>query len=628
MAFWKKKSLKGGLYYYIYESYYQDGKSKQRMLEYVGTMDDVLALAMKAYKSQNTSQNDHRTGNRVQRIEPSFNADDIAVKSYTHGDCLAMYYGAKLLNIQKIMDECFPPKTIKGLPRSEVLMLEMIHRAIDPSSKRQFASWASTTSLPYYLGFQAKSLDSQAFWEAMDGIDEEMVQEAWNQITVNMESLFCAKPDIFHLDYTNYFTIIDSKNDHCIICKRGHNKQKRDELRQFRLAVITAAELQIPIVWELYDENKNDKAEFADFLSKISDTLTEMGHDLSNITLIFDGGSNSEDNFSGIKFHIVCPDSLTSHKELCDISIDEYEEVTLSNGSTRLTKRIDKIDFCGIQGVGILTYSQALRDSKVAELEKDLEKFDQAIADVNCRLSNSCSRLFTKLRKREEEVTREAKDARAYNEALEKELEEVKAQGKKSRGKPKKPKEIPVWDYERELLQMIELDVFAKEYFKDFVSVCLEKKGDIYKAVSCVDQEKKEAYIKKYYGKKLTCTDHVEWSTLEILDYYCDQEYIENAGFSVVKDVDHFSVRPEFHWTDQKIKVHVFCCLAAITIAEALRLKCKESGILITRAAMLDKLHQVRDAWVSQKGKKVIHKLEAIQDDETARLWECISKLG
>ena len=59
MAFWKKKNIKGCQYYYIYESYYQDGKSKQRMVEYIGNIDDVLAFAMEAFKQRCASQDDH-----------------------------------------------------------------------------------------------------------------------------------------------------------------------------------------------------------------------------------------------------------------------------------------------------------------------------------------------------------------------------------------------------------------------------------------------------------------------------------------------------------------------------------------------------------------------------------------
>ena len=42
---------------------------------------------------------------------------------------------------------------------------------------------------------------------------------------------------------------------------------------------------------------------------------------------------------------------------------------------------------------------------------------------------------------------------------------------------------------------------------------------------------------------------------------------------------------------------------------------------------MLDKLHNIRDAWVSRNGKQVIRKIEDTQDDEAIRLWEYISTL-
>ena len=111
------------------------------------------------------------------------------------------------------------------------------------------------------------------------------------------------------------------------------------------------------------------------------------------------------------------------------------------------------------------------------------------------------------------------------------------------------------------------------------------------------------------------------------MDRYGDQECIENSIFRVSKDTDHFAIRPQFHWTDPKIKVHVFCCLAAITIAEALRMKCEQKGFHMTKAVLLDRLHSIRDAWVSYKGKKLVRKLEEIEDPEIASLWEFVSNL-
>ncbi|MDD4729284.1 MAG: hypothetical protein PHN55_11115 [Dysgonamonadaceae bacterium] len=43
--------------------------------------------------------------------------------------------------------------------------------------------------------------------------------------------LYTRKEKAFALDYTNYFTYINLNNDKSKIAKRGHNKQKRDDLR-------------------------------------------------------------------------------------------------------------------------------------------------------------------------------------------------------------------------------------------------------------------------------------------------------------------------------------------------------------------------------------------------------------
>ena len=153
MAFVRAKLKKGGTYYYLVESK-RTGKSvKQQILEYIGPVDKLMKFAADSY-------------NALSEDTPSF-------KVYTHGSGMAMYYAAQFIGIEEILNSVFPPKTIKGLARSRVLLLAMIHRAIDPSSKRAFAGWAETTSLPYHLSFKAEDLDSQSFWEAMDGISEE-----------------------------------------------------------------------------------------------------------------------------------------------------------------------------------------------------------------------------------------------------------------------------------------------------------------------------------------------------------------------------------------------------------------------------------------------------------------------
>ena len=124
----------------------------------------------------------------------------------------------------------------------------MLQRAIDPGSKNCFKTWASATSLPYHLDFNPEDMVSASFRKAMDGISCQEIETLWNKLVLKLFEVYGMDARDFHLDYTNYHTFIDSKNGRCIICKRGHNKQKRDDLRQFSLAVLTSAELLIPIV--------------------------------------------------------------------------------------------------------------------------------------------------------------------------------------------------------------------------------------------------------------------------------------------------------------------------------------------------------------------------------------------
>ena len=601
MAFVRAKVKKGGTYYYLVESK-RTGKSvKQQILEYIGPVEKLMKFAADSY-------------NALSEDTPSF-------KVYTHGSGMAMYYAAQFIGIEEILNSVFPPKTIKGLARSRVLLLAMIHRAIDPSSKRAFAGWAETTSLPYHLSFKAEDLDSQSFWEAMDGISEEEILEAQRRITERLFTIYQVNPTSFHLDYTNYFTFIDSKNERCVICSRGHNKQKRDDLRQFSLAMLTSYALQVPLIWELYEGNKNDKSEFSDFTQLVRKELDALNINMADITLIFDGGSNSEETFRTLGCHVICAHSLSGHKYLYDIDIDEYEKVILEDGHERHAYRVDEIEFSGLTGTGILTYSEALKKGQEAQMDRDMASVQGSVNEVNEKINNHRSKIWTSLRKTKAETERAIKEAGEYNKSLEKES----MQGK---GRRKKAKTIPVWDEEKSLSEIVSNMIYKRhKYISEFTEIRIISDDDgNRKAALFTDEAARAAYIRKYYGKKLTCTDHRDWTTVHILSEYNQQECIENGIFKTSKDVDHFAVRPQYHWTDDKIAVHTFLCLTALTITEVLRMELEKHDIHMTKHALLDKLSEIHDGWVFRSEKKADRILEKL-DDEHQHLWNAVLSL-
>ena len=616
----RAKKKKNGVYYYLVESR-RSGPNKsprEHILEYIGTIDKLMEFAAKQYNLATSPQSPPALPKRV------------TFKSYEHGAEIAMLYVAQLLGIEDIFDQCFTKRKLKGMSRSRIILLTMIHRAIDPDSKRAFSQWAKGTSLPYYLRFDPDDLSSQTIWEAMDGITQKQMDMAQKMLIKRILKLYPTDLTTLHLDYTNYFTFIDSLNNRCVICKRGHNKQKRDDLRQFSLALITSAKLQVPIVWELYDGNKNDKTEFSDFTSFAAGKLKEYGiKDIKEVILTFDGGSNSEANFASLPFSFICAHSMAGHPELYDIDLDEYEEISLNNGHLRVAYELPNFTFSGVEGKGVLTFSRALFDGQMSELTKDIAGFQAACSEIADSIGHPRGKYIQMMKKAKEKNEAETMRIEKYNETIRREYEAKAAEGVKIRGKRKQPKELPVWDEANVMRDLILADVLkGRKQLQSFVQIGVEVSADDgTPTISCaIDEEKKSAFVRKFFGKKLICTNCCSLPLDRILSVYSEQECIENL-FKTSKNPDHFSVRPQFHWTDQKIRVHVMICLFAISAAEVLRRIVGDHGMEYTKEALLDELKTIRDGWIIHDMKKADRVLEELNEKQQ-KLMDIVTAIG
>jgi len=72
-------------------------------------------------------------------------------------------------------------------------------------------------------------------------------------------------------------------------------------------------------------------------------------------------------------------------------------------------------------------------------------------------------------------------------------------------------------------------------------------------------------------------TDRHDWSTAEIIRAYHGQSAVE-ALFAHLKDPVHLALRPQHHWTDQKLHVHVFTCVLGLLLASLLHLRARRAG--------------------------------------------------
>lgn len=157
------------------------------------------------------------------------------------------------------------------------------------------------------------------------------------------------------------------------------------------------------------------------------------------------------------------------------------------------------------------------------------------------------------------------------------------------------------------------------KYLSEFITI--QKNEDI---ICEIDEEKEQKVMRCYFGKKLIITDHKDWSTDLIIQSYREQDGIEKI-FHDTKDTEHFSMRPIYHWTNQKIRVHIFLCLLGLTLTILLQKELMDRGINISKDTLMDELSGIRESWVKENrndttGGQVIRKLEEMN--------ECQKKYG
>jgi len=119
------------------------------------------------------------------------------------------------------------------------------------------------------------------------------------------------------------------------------------------------------------------------------------------------------------------------------------------------------------------------------------------------------------------------------------------------------------------------------------------------------DQGAFEVLKRTRLGKRILCTDNHDWSTEQIILGSRAQSVVEDA-FKRMKDPHWVTFCPPFHWTEQKLRVHAFYCVLALTLTSLLQRKAAQACIELTIPALLEQLSDVTEVinlYASQPGR-------------------------
>ena len=458
--------------------------------------------------------------------------------SRSHGVVAAFKSIADVLDVAETIDRHVPQRRSAVASVGTTLLLAAIGRAAHPTSKRGFAQWAARTTLPQLFNVKVDKFTSPFFWDQMDKVSPKALQAIETEIIARAVKHFGISTDLLLYDTTNFFTYIASDNARCDLPQRGKSKQRRNDLRQLALALLVSRDGGVPLGSYIYQGNRNDVTVFTEAFGVLREQLTSMAIEIESITFVYDKGNVSKDN----QLHMRDVDYVTAlvpchHKEL--LQLDEADAEHLQDGTPvwRMRQRIwDR------EQTVIMLVSEKLRRGQLLGLDQHLGKALLALERIRAGL------LAAKRRRKREGVD--------------------KAVAK-------------VCD--------------AGQLKKTLVTEIIERQPGYFDLRYHVDMQRYEDLCSHYFGRRLLVTNRDTWTTEDIVAAYRGQSHVEGA-FRTVKDPFHLAVRPQYHWTDQKIRVHVFCCLIAYLIVSLMTRELRKIGLKYSARQMLDLLEEIRMA--------------------------------
>jgi len=524
MASLQRHVVRGRTYWRIVESRRVNGKPRPVPILHLGTADNLLLRLLEAP------------------------AGRLRIQSFQHGDVAALKSAADRLGVAAIIDKHVPARR-RGLSAGTTLLLAAINRAVQPRSKRAWASWAAQTSLHrLFPRVKVKTLTSQYFWDQMDCVSLDSLRAIEDELTRKVVSELGITLDTLLYDTTNFFTYIASTNQRSELAQRGHSKQKRHDLRLFGLALLASRDGQIPLCSQVYAGNKVDGQLFPEVLSHIRQRLAGLSMDIQALTIVYDKGNLSKTNQALVddaQFGYVAALTPAHHLDLMAIGHQQYtplpdDSVLAGLPVVRLQREI-----WGVERTVVLFISQQLRAGQLRGLQQHLAKRLAALADWQQQLTKPRS------------GPRSSQSAQQHIKTL-----------------------------------------LGGQYVKEVLHIAYhpERQG-AERLEYWVDGEALEQLKTEVFGKRILITNRHAWSTEEIVRAYRGQSEVE-AIFRQCKDNEHLAVRPQYHWTDQKIQVHAFVCLLALLLARVVEREARQLGHRESLSGLLDLLGTIRLALV------------------------------
>ena len=490
------------------------------------------------------------------------------------GDVAAAWSVIERLGVIGVIDE------VTGSRRADAaasvgtyLALAALNRMVAPCSKLAFADWWAATAADRWVKVPAAALDHRRFWDAMDAVSPAQLAEIERRLGQVMTERSALDLSALVLDMTNFATFIDSANEKAPIARRGKAKQKRHDLRLVGLALVVTRDGGIPVVSRAYPGNQPDVTQFTAVIDELVTRYRQLTGGVEDLTVVFDAGNDSaanQDHLAGLGLHFVGSLVVSQHPDLLAIPASRYRVVDQARfgGLTAVEATADAL---GRTRRVIVTHSPTFHARQARSFEQTLAKAERQLAGLAARLA---------------------------------------------RGHTRRPRA----QVEAEISQ-----ITSPRWVSRVLQVTLTGARPASLRLSWqAGSPARQALEAEIFGKRILFTDRDDWPAAEVIAAYRSQADAE-AGFRQLKDRHLVSFSPMFHWTEQKIRVHVFYCVLALAIAHLMRRQAAQAGLDFSARELLRTLAGIGETvllYPSAGGRPRARRMLTDRDPTQQRLFE------
>jgi transposase len=467
------------------------------------------------------------------------------------GDLAAAWQVLQRLQVTQVIDEQVGSRRADAAASvGTYLALAACNRVVAPRSKLAFAGWWQTTAGDRLVKLPAAALDHRRFWDAMDTLQVRALRAAERAIAARMVEVFDLDLAGLVLDMTNFATFVDSANQRNTIAQRGHAKQKRLDLRLVGVGLVVTADGGVPVLSHAYQGNRPDVTQFSAVIDELVARFGRLARATDALTVVYDAGCDSADGQADVQaspLHFVGSLRPSDHPDLLAIPARRFRVVDTTRFPD-LTAVETRTMALGADRRVVITHSETFHLRQVRGFEQTLAKARHRLATLQARLARGRTR--------------------RPRQAVEAEIADILN---------------PRW-----LSRVITWQLAGEEP----ASLRLRWR---------TDPAAKRRLAREVFGKRLLFTDREDWPLAEVVAAYRSQADVE-AGFRQLKDPKVVSFSPMFHWTDQKIRVHVFYCVLALAVAHLLRRQAAQAGIVMSVRELLATLAGIQETVLLYQG--------------------------